>query len=224
MNILPAHILFLLLSHQIVSSSMRREFVIFAAYGAPRHMLFAFVGTQYILDWETLIFKIWVLGKHLFLLSCNNTQWKEHSPSLSDPCTRVHTHTHTHTHTHLQHFFFFFPCIPSSAQALCLTDWIPPGPLACGHQTPLCVSYDELGRQAHSCSSWCIPCPRGSVVSSAAPVCLFPLSSQDSWSRFRERGFILNRSTVDLQCFSYTAKWFSDMCVCVCVCVCIYNL
>ena len=126
MNILPAQILFLLLSHQIVSSSMRREFVVFAAYRAPSHVLFAFVSIQYTLDWETLIFKIWVLEKHLFLLSCNNTQWKEPSTSTSDPYTRVYTNTHTHGH--FQHFFFFLPRIPSSAQGLCLADWIPQDP------------------------------------------------------------------------------------------------
>ena len=186
-------------------------------------MLFAFVGTQYILDWETLIFKIWVLGKHLFLLSCNNTQWKEHSPSLSDPCTRVHTHkrAHTHPHTHLQHFFFFSPCIPSSAQVLCLTDRIPPGPLACGHHTPLCVSYDELGRQAHSCFSWCIPCPHSSVVSSAAPLWVsFPWVVRTHGLDLGKEGLFY----IEVQLiYNVSAIQQSDsvMCVCVCVCVCV---
>ena len=191
-------------------------------------MLFAFVGTQYILDWETLIFKIWVLGKHLFLLSCNNTQWKEHSPSLSDPCTRVHTHTRarTHTHTHtLAAFLFLFPlhsllCTgavshwPNPPRPPCL--WSPHSSLRflrwAGKAGPL------LFLLVYSLSTQL----RGFFCSPS--VSLFPLSSQDSWSRFRERGLILYRSTVDLQCFSYTAKWFCDVCVCVCVCVCVYTL
>lgn len=128
------------------------------------------------------------------------------------PLWPMRTCIHTHTGTHTSSISFSLPRIPPLHRGCVALTKSPQAPLPVV-LTLLSGSLRWACKAAPVLLLWCSPCPCCCVWFLLQPLCV-----SISWV-YRTQGLDLGWERVfqskylDLQCFSCTAKWFSDMCV-----------